>query len=98
MTLTAPDRASQQHYTDWLDALSDEPRATHRVRLRIEVDVDVVLPPWLSAYQGLQAVGVVANRLDPEDILSRIDYQTDPFLPAGAKLVDIHGDVQVVSA
>lgn len=95
MTLTASDQAPPD-YAGWLDTLSDEPRATHRVRLRIEVDVDVVLPPWLSAYQGLQAVGVVANRLDPDDILSRIDYAADPFLPAGARLHEIHGDVETL--
>lgn len=97
MTLTAPD-PTIQHYTDWLDTLTDEPKPTHRIRLRIEVDVDVVLPPWTSAYEGLQAVGIVANRLDPEDVLSRIDYQVDQFLPSNATLASIHGDVQTLSA
>lgn len=97
MTLTQPNQTDAAlAYNDWLSTLTDEPKPTHRIRLRIEVDVDVVLPPWTNAYDGLQAVGIVANRLDPDEVLSHIDYTTDQFLPAGAKLHSIHGDVETL--
>lgn len=95
MTLTVPETTTP-NYSSWLETLPDNPPATHRVRLRIHVDVDVVLPPWMKAYEGLQAVGVVANHLDPDDILSHIDYSVDQFLPGAAKIVEIHGDVETL--
>ena len=98
MTITPVNTDATLAYNDWLSTLTDEPKPTHRIRLRIEVDLDVVLPPWMSAYDGLQAVGIVANRLDPEEVLSHIDYATDQFLPASATLASIHGDVQTLSA
>jgi hypothetical protein len=81
-------------WTDWIDNQPDDATPTHRVRLRIHVDVSVVVPPWLSTYEGRDEVVRAAHRMDPNDILAAIDYANDQFLPAGAKIAAVTADIE----
>lgn len=97
MTITIPVASvdtTADAWTSFLNSQPDQVKPTHRVRLRIHVDVDVVLEPSMSTYDGMTEVLNAAERMDPDSIFERIDYDLDRFLPAGTKLNAVHADIE----